>query len=258
MTRSGAVTTRHERIRELLLEHGSVRSDELVSQLDVSLMTVHRDLDALERQGWLRRSHGGATIERSVLYELNVRSRMVENLDAKKAIARAAAGLIERGDAIILDDSTTSLALVEAFGDAEPGTIVTNFRKIIDVVAGTSDANLIALGGQYHSSYDSFFGSGTVDILSTLHADKVFVSSSAITDGACFHQVPESIAVKRAMLQAAGTRILLVDHSKFQKRALHRLCALEDFDITVTDAAIAPEDLELLRERCPRVVVAPA
>lgn len=257
MARSGTAMARQERIRELLLEEGSVRSDELVSLLDVSLMTVHRDLDALERQGWLRRSHGGATIERSVLYELNVRSRMVENLEAKKAIGRAAAALIDRGDAIILDDSTTSLALVESLGSAEPATIVTNFRKIIDVVAGASDANLIALGGQYHSSYDSFFGSGTVDILGTLHADKVFVSSSAITAGACFHQAPESIAVKRAMLDAARTSILIVDHSKFRKRALHRLCALEDFDIAVTDAGVVDEDLELLRERCAQVIVAP-
>jgi DeoR/GlpR family transcriptional regulator of sugar metabolism len=252
---NSAAAARQERIRELLLEQGSVRSDELAHTLDVSVMTIHRDLDTLARQGWLRKTHGGATVQRSVLFELNVRARMQENGDAKAAIGALATTLVTRGDAVILDDSTSSLAMVDTLRDAGPITLVTNFRKIIDATAGQPDIDLIALGGQYHPSYDSFLGSTTVDALSNMQADIAFVSTSAVTGIQCFHPVPESIAVKKAMLTAARCRVILLDHSKFSKRALHRFVGLDEFDIVVVDDRISADDLRMVRDSAPKVLV---
>lgn len=257
MTRaSSAATARYDVIRGLLLERGSVRSSDLVTLLGVSTMTIHRDLDALANRGWLRRIRGGATVQRSALFELNVRARMEENTRLKDTIAAAAFELVSMGDAVILDDSTTSLALAARLNETGPVTLITYFRSIVEQAIGNPDIDLIALGGQYHPSYDSYLGEITVQALESLHADIAFLSTSAVTADVCFHQVPQSIAVKRAMMKSSARSVLLLDHSKFAKRALHRFTAISDFDTVVVDEGVSAEDLAGLREAAVEVIVA--
>lgn len=257
MVRSASPSARQDHIKDLLLAHGSVRSDELSTLLDVSLMTIHRDLDTLAEQGWLRKVHGGATLQRAGHFELNVRARLRENERLKRAVAVAALSLIGRGDAVILDDSTATLAMAEGIAEIGAITLVTNFRRTMDAVAGVPGVELIGLGGQYHSAYDSFFGSTTAAAVGDLSADLAFVSASAVAGGQCFHPLPESIEVKRAMLNATSRRVLVIDHSKLRKRALHRFCALSDFDTVVIDAETPAEDLDALAESGVELVVAP-
>ena len=243
-------------IRGLLLEQGSVKSSDLAEMLGVSLMTVHRDLDVMAAEGWLRRTRGGATVQRSALFELNVRARMNENTEAKEAIALAALGLVSRGDALFVDDSTTSLALAEKLGRVGPVTVITNFRKISERVIQEPDLALIALGGRYSPSNDSYSGDITVLGISNLSADIAFVSCSAVQDGACFHQVSQSISVKRAMLAAAARKVLLIDHSKFEKRALHKLVDLDVFDTLIVDERMSERDARALDDSGVEVIVA--
>ena len=252
---TSAAASRQELILEQLLEHGSVRSAELVERLGVSLMTVHRDLEWMAEQGWLRRTRGGATVERSALFELGVRARMGENTSAKEQIAAAALDLVGRGDAVFLDDSTTALALAEKLGSVGPVTVATNFRKIHERAIADPKIDLIALGGQYLPSNDSFLGDITVLGIQSLSVDVAFVSTSAVQDGACFHQIPQSISVKRAMLDAAARKVLLIDHSKFGKRALHKFSPISVFDTVVVDAAIAERDLAELNDLGVEVVI---
>ncbi len=258
MTRVVATSAagRQELIRGLLLEHGSVKSSELVEMLDVSLMTVHRDLEVMAAEGWLRRTRGGATVQRSALFELNVRARMNENPAAKETIATAALGLVSRGDALFLDDSTTVLAFAERLGTIGPVTVITNFRKIAERAIADAELDLITLGGQYLASNDSYSGDITVLAIKHLSADIAFVSSSAIQGGACFHQVPQSISVKRAMLEAAARKVLLVDHSKFEKRALHKFIELSAFDTVIVDDGVTERDLAVLDDSGVEVIVA--
>ncbi len=252
-----AVGARRERILETLSVRGEVRSDELSSILGVSTMTIMRDLDALAEEGWLRRIPGGATVERSALFELNVRSRMRENEAAKAAIGAAAAALVRAGDAIILDDSTTALAGIDALRAVGPLTVVTNFRRVIDALAGAPDIDLVAVGGRYQPSYDSFGDLSTVASLTGLRADLAFVSALAIADGQCYHPQPESVAVKRAMIAAAHRSVLLLDHSKFRKSALYRMCGVDEVDTVIVDDGVGADDLAALRDLAREVIVAP-
>jgi len=254
--RAPTVTGRQELIRSLLLEHGSVKSSELVERFDVSLMTVHRDLEVMAADGWLRRTRGGATVERSALFELHVRARMNENTAAKQAIASAALTLVSRGDALFLDDSTTALALAERLGSVGPMTVITNFRKIAERAIAEPELDLIALGGRYFAPNDSYSGEMTVLGIESLGADFAFVSSSAVHDGACFHQLPQSISVKRAMLAAAGRKVLLIDRSKFASRALHKFVALSVFDTVIVDDGISERDQSMLNDVGVEVIVA--
>ncbi|MFF3490342.1 DeoR/GlpR family DNA-binding transcription regulator [Streptomyces sp. NPDC002795] len=239
---------RQERIRDRVLELGSARIEDLARELGVSVMTIHRDLDRLADEGWLRKTRGAATAQQSVLFESNVRYRTTQQGDAKKALATAALEHIDRGQAILLDDSTTSLALARALPESGPLTVITNFLAIVNALAGRPGIELISLGGSYDPHYDAFQGMATCDHITPLRADTVFVSTSAVADGHCYHQSQEAILVKRALLEAAQRRILLVDHTKFRKRALHRVAPLCDFDLVIVDDRISQAELEALRE----------
>lgn len=247
---------RHERIRDRVLELGSVRIEDLARELRVSLMTVHRDLDRLVEQGWLRKVRGAATAEQSVLFESNVRYRMAAQESAKRALAQTAIRHVERGQAVLIDDSTTALTLARLLPSHGPLTVITNFLAAINELAREETIELIALGGAYYAPFDAFLGMTTSDAIRPLRADTLFMSTSAVTDGYCYHQSQEAILVKRALMAAARRRILLVDHTKFGKRALHQLAPLTDFDAVIVDVDTDQADLDMIHELSVTVEVA--
>ncbi|MDR2567619.1 MAG: DeoR/GlpR family DNA-binding transcription regulator [Bifidobacteriaceae bacterium] len=248
---------RLEKVRDYVLSAGTVRNEDLASEFHVSLMTVHRDLDRLAAEGWLRRVHGGATVERSVLFESNVKFRSLENAEAKAKIARAAADLVQPGQAVLLDDSTTALAVArELVLRGDPWTAITNANQVVNLVAAQSNADLIALGGVYYPSADAFFGAGTVAALSNLYADIAMMSTSAITAGDCYHQLQDSIAIKRAMLASAERAVMLADFTKLSKHALHKFATLAEFATVVVDDAASSEQISELGEYLADVRVA--
>lgn len=257
MANENPLTARRDQIMKLLRDQGTVRSDELGERLGVSTMTVHRDLDALAELGWVRRFHGGAAIERTVLFELNVESRVKENTAAKQVIAKAVVDLVSPGNVVMCDDSTTSLAAVQALLNASmPLTFITNFRRAAEAVVDSSTYDLVLIGGNYNRSYDSFSGPVAESSISELSADLSLLSTSAVVDGNCFHQLADAIAVKRAMINAAQRSVLLVDNSKFERRALHRLCSVFDFDYIIVDSETSPSVIAGLEDSGTQVIVA--
>ncbi|MFC4015335.1 DeoR/GlpR family DNA-binding transcription regulator [Nonomuraea purpurea] len=241
---------------EHIVRQGSASVTELAESFGVSVMTVHRDLDELERQGMVRKVRGGATAQASNVWESNIAYRLKAHTAEKDAIARLVAGLIEPGSSVMLDDSTTALAVARHLGELAPLTVVTNFLEAIRLLAGTPDIRLIALGGEYHASHDSFLGLGCVDAVESVSTDVVVVSTSAISETYAFHQEQEIVLVKRAMLRSGARRILAVDGSKLARVALHRVAPLDDFDIVVVDAGAPAELLQRLRDHHANVQVA--
>jgi DeoR/GlpR family transcriptional regulator of sugar metabolism len=218
-----------------VMADGSVRIETLAEKYGISLMTAHRDLDALVARGIVRKTRGMVTALSSSLVEASYLFRRGLRHAEKAALARAAYDLIEPGHAVILDDSTTTLHLVPMLADKAPLTVITNFLPIVEGLSGEPDITLIALGGQFHPWASSFMGHMTVSAIRDLRADIVIMSTSAITDDICFHQTQETVDTKRAMLDSAATRVLIVDHSKFERRALHALTPLADFDHVIVD-----------------------
>lgn len=249
---------RRDRIRDRVLELGSARIEDLATELDVSPMTIHRDLDRLAEQGWLRKVRGAATAEQSALFESSVRYRNADQPAAKRLLAHAALRYVERGQALMLDDSTTVLQLAQLLPEYGPVTVITNFLSVVNQLAGESGVELISLGGTYFPSYDAFLGMSAADAARPLRADVLFMSTSAITDGYCYHQSQETILVKRALMQASAHKILLADHTKFHKRALHRLASLTEFDTVIVDPSTNESDLEAINELGVHVEIAPA
>ncbi len=252
-----APAERREQIAAFVLANESVSARYLASRFDVSLMTVHRDLDELERRGVLRKIRGGATPQPSSLFESNVRYRLSTARAEKAALAKFALAMIEPGQAILLDDATTTLALARLLPGIAPLTVITNYLATIQLLHSAPDIRLIVLGGEYFPSHDSFLGIVCEDAIASLRADLFFMSTSAVSNGIAYHQEQEIVAVKRAMLRAAARSILLIDHSKLGKTALHHLAPLTDFDLVVVDDGVDEAGCRALEDGKVPFAVAP-
>lgn len=219
-------------------------------------MTAHRDLDELEGRGLLRKSRGVASAMSTALVESSDVYRAGRQRTEKSVIAHAALEFIEPGQAIMVDDSTTSLRLAEQLGSKSPLTVITNCLTVVDAVRGMRGITLLGLGGDYYNWCSAFMGRLTTAAIRELRADVFVMSTSAISDDIAFHQTQETVDVKRAMFESSAKRILLADHTKFERRALHAMLPLSEFDAIIVDDNIDRAHVSRLRDAGCTVVVA--
>jgi DeoR/GlpR family transcriptional regulator of sugar metabolism len=240
---------RRDTIMDLLLERDSVTVRDLAERFSVSAMTIHRDLDALESIGVLRKVRGGATAQPTALYESSLSFRLAQMPDAKRAIAEDAAQRVKPGASVALDDSTTTLAMLPFLAEVGQLTIVTYFASVIEEVArlAPDTLKLIVVGGTYSHKYHSFGGVLAEQQLMDLSVDHSFISVSAVDAGrGTFHQELDQAALKRTLVQIARDSSLLVDGTKFGSSALHRVVELSAFDAIYVDDSVAPDTLAKL------------
>lgn len=247
---------RRELIRNLVIDNGSARIDELAEQFGVTIMTIHRDLNVLEEQGWLRKIRGGATVDPSAVIDTSVRHRISVQVGEKEEIAQCALEYVNPGDAVMVDESTTALHVALRLPGRAPLTVITNFLYGMNVLASEPGIELISLGGTYRPHYEAFHGLHTREAIARLRADVLFMSTTAILDGSLYHKSEETVLIRRALMEAAGTSVLLADHTKFGRRAVHRLGSVTDFDVVIVDSAIDPRELASMRDRGVTVRVA--
>ncbi|MFE7857014.1 DeoR/GlpR family DNA-binding transcription regulator [Streptomyces sp. NPDC057403] len=241
---------RQAAMAEQVLAEGSATAAELAERFGVSLMTIHRDLDELERQGIVRKFRGGVTAQPSGVFESNVEYRLKTMRAEKAALADRALALIEPGMAIMLDDSTTTLEIARRLrhGEITPLTVVTNFLQAINLLSGQRGIHLMALGGDYDPLHSSFLGVSCVEAVQSLRVDLCFASTSAVHGGYAYHQEQHIVSVKRAMLDSAARGVLLIDHTKLARTALHRVVPLSRFDLLLVDDGASAEALRDLDE----------
>jgi len=240
---------RRERLLEVLRGRETATVDELAECLDVSRMTVHRDLDLLAEHKIVRRIRGGATLQRSLVYESDYGYRGRLCLDEKRALARQAATLVEPGMAVFLDDSTTSAQLVPFLLDRRPLTVITYAMQVMEQLHKVEDVTLLALGGRYEPLVNGYVGIVCEQAIAALRADLAILSSGAVSGGAAYLHYQEVVSTKRAMMAAADRSVLLVDHTKFGKSALYRFAPLADFDVVLTNSELDAQTQALLRDQ---------
>ncbi|MHA0289770.1 DeoR/GlpR family DNA-binding transcription regulator [Mycobacterium sp. C3-094] len=251
--------SRRAEIAQFVRAKGTARIDELADQFGVSTMTIHRDLDHLHQVGMVRKVRSGAEAPPSEAFERNVGLRRMLNLDEKQAVARAAVGwATDRVDmtAVALDDSTTALHVVPLLAPHLPLTVFTNFLPAINDLATDPRVHLNAIGGDFVPEFSSFLGPQATRALNDVHYDVLFMSVPALSRGRCFHPSSAAAQLKRAFMDGAELRVLLVDHTKFARRAIHRVCDLTDFDVVVVDAGIDPDEHRRLADAGVNVLVA--
>jgi len=254
---TASAADRQSLIRDRVHSEGSVTVDQLVSVLGVSRMTVHRDLDVLEADAVLRKVRGGATALRSSLFESDYPFRLTSSVAAKDAIGRAAAKFVDGGQAVICDESTTTMAALRAIEASESITVITNCFPMMQYVNESTKHRLIGLGGDYVTRYQAFLGIVCEQAITNIYADVLLASCSAVRGSSTYHQDQQIVAVKRAMIKSAPTRLLLLDSSKVGVGALYHLGEIGDFTHLITDDGTPETLLDQARESGLEVVVAP-
>jgi DeoR/GlpR family transcriptional regulator of sugar metabolism len=186
------------------------------------------------------------------VYESSLAFRLHEMAEAKRQIARMAVRRIQPGSSVVLDDSTTALAMLPELARIPELTIITNFVSIIEELTGVTDGSLelVAVGGTYNPKYHSFGGVLAERALREFRVDRCFLSVAAVdAQQGAFHQEPDQAAIKRTMTEIAGESTLLADASKFTKRAVHRVAGFEAFSDAIVDDATDPVVVAALRSR---------
>jgi DeoR/GlpR family transcriptional regulator of sugar metabolism len=240
-----------------LHEVESASIDGLAEMFGVSKMTVHRDLDHLEEQRIVRKSRGGATLLPSTVFEADFTYRSKLAIDEKHAIAATVADQVERGSAIFIDDSSTAAVIVPMVLSKRPLTIITNGVSVIGDVSRIEGVTLLSLGGTYDPVCNAFFGSLAERSIARLRVDLALLSAAAIRGTSAYFHNPEVARLKLACLDVADRSILMVDHSKFEKSALHLFTHLGVFDNVVTTDLLAPEIATSLRKDGVKLTVLP-
>lgn len=248
---------RQSELADLVMREGSVSPQQISEIFGVSLMTAHRDIDQLVKAGMVQKYYGGVTALPSAVFDSSIHFRSRSARAEKAAIARTAATLVEPGMVVLLEDSTTTLALAHELVDVAPLTVITNFPAIIDVLKGHDEIRLIMLGGVYSAGHDAYLGLPCIDAVGRVRADIHFSSTSAMSTTQAFHSEQDVVLVKRAMMSVSTRSVLLMDHHKIGRAALHSLAPLTEFTDLIVDDGTEPETLAALTERHPRVHVAP-
>ncbi len=258
--RTSSHAHRRSEIVQFVKARGGARIDELADQFGVSTMTIHRDLDRLHAQGMLKKVRSGAEAPPSEAFERNIDLRKALNLVEKQAVARAgfewAARQIDM-QAVALDDSTTALHLLPLLIAHLPLTVVTNFLPAINELSGDPRVRLNAIGGDYVPEFSSFVGPQSVRALRDMHYDVLFMSVPAVSRGMCFHPSSPAADLKRAFMDSAELSVLLIDHTKVTRRAVHRICDVQDFDVVVVDEGLGEKEIQRLEDGGANIVVAP-
>lgn len=238
---------RRAEIRRLLSRQGSASISEISSALGVSASTARRDLDELDREGDIRRSHGGAvTVERTT-FEFRFEDRRRHNFAQKTRIGDYAATLLEDGQSVIFDSSSTVLAAAEALvRQMLQVTAVTNDVAIASMLAEAPGVSVVVPGGEIRDGSFTLLGPPTQAFLGGLHVDVALMGIHAIT-GKILSDASLSVSeVKRVMMRAARRVILLADHTKFCSPAFFEVAPLEEVDDLITGKEISETALEAL------------
>jgi len=223
---------------------------ELSAEFGVSEETIRRDLERLEKEGHATRTYGGAILCEDLRLELPYTIRKQINVEAKQKIAAKVAGLINDGDYIMLEESSTSTFVARAIRDKKNITLITNSIEIIIELAGAEGWNILSTGGSLKPNVLALAGHQAEAFIRDYHVDKAIISCTAIDFERGYTDAGEDNArVKRAMMAAAEETILAVDSRKFGKKAFATIGDLSDLTALVTDAEPEEEWKIALDER---------
>jgi DeoR family fructose operon transcriptional repressor len=248
---------RQRQVLDALEEAGRVTVSDLAEHFDVTTETVRRDLDDLERRGLLARVHGGAIARRTREAEPDLDTRRTTNTQAKRRIADAARELLPADPEapVLLDAGTTTLALVPHLAE-RTGPVLTHALDVAQAALGLDGPPVHVLPGRLRAGTGAGVGAETVGALARLRPEVAFLGCNGFDADELFTPDPEEGAVKSAIVERAGRRVLLADSSKAQARRLVAFARTGDIDTLVTDSGL-PESLRAqLEDAGVEVVVA--
>jgi DeoR/GlpR family transcriptional regulator of sugar metabolism len=252
---------RHAYILERLRAHGAVRVSELMRELNVSDMTVRRDLELLEGQGLLLKVHGGATLQReSAVHEPGFDTKRALEHEAKLAIARRASAMVEPGMAVAVSAGSTTYEVSRRLADIPRLTVVTNSVPAAEILyhGGRSDQTIILSGGVRTPS-NALVGPFAVSALRNVNVDIVFLGVHGMHERAGF-TTPNMLEAEtnQALIGTGGRLVVTADHTKWGITGVSTIAGLDRADIVISDDGLGAEARAILQERTGRLILAGA
>lgn len=239
---------RMERILDHLRRRRFARVNDLCSELGASPATVRRDLGSLERDGKLRRLHGGAMLAEGHLHEPAFDDKAAVSAPEKERIARAALRFVNPNDTVFLDGGSTILALAGLLAAQSDVTIVTNSLRVASALAA-GGPRLILVGGELRRHSQTFVGPLTRHMLDELRVDKAFMGTMGITPDGLSTTDPREAFTKEIVMRRASQAILLADHTKLDAASFVRFASCDDIDVLITDRRAPHKSVQDLRRR---------
>lgn len=247
---------RRTQIVDMIRNQRTVKNTELMERFGISIETVRRDLEDLERQGYLRRVYGGAIVNAALSSEPEYTSRTNAHSREKQAIAAEAAKLVQPQDAIYLGVGTTVQAMTQHLKNIGKLTVFTNALRTAVELSEIPGCNVILPGGSLRAKELTLSGFPAEENFSSFNVDKAFIGIGGITetDVTDFH-IGEA-RLHRQLVQNARQAIVLADSGKLGLRAVVNICPLEDIDIVITDSGAPKQIVKALEQAGVRVIIA--
>ena len=233
---------RRSEILRLLQSNQSVLVSELAKQYGVTEETIRRDLERLEQEGFAKKTYGGAVLKDSLNTDIPLRVREKTNIVEKRSIAKLAASIIEDGDSIMIDSSSTSLFIAKELKSHKKLTVITNSMEVLIELSDAKDISVISTGGTFRQANFSLVGKNTERMLSEFNVDKTIVSCKSLhIEKAVTESSVAEMEIKKVMLSRAKKIILAADSTKFDSVSFVKLMDLGEIDMLLTDTPPKPE-----------------
>ena len=230
-----AIERRSQILAKLQQERRVLVSD-LSQFYNVTEETIRRDLEKLEKEGVAKKTYGGAILNENFNIDLPYTVRKKSNVSNKQQIAEIIAQMIEDGDHIIMDASSTALYVAKRIKNKKNITLITNSVEIILELSDMTGWKILSTGGSLKEGSLSFVGYQAEDMIKKFHVDKAIISCKGVDIENGFTDSNEMDAqVKKAILNSAKYKILAADSSKFNKISFTKIGDFSDIDTIVTD-----------------------
>lgn len=229
---------RRQSLVDAVRTRGFVSLPELARELGVSESTIRRDLDYLDESGVVKRTHGGAFYTGSRLAMPAFDERTTAALNEKQAIARAVAGYIEEGEAVLLDGGTTTFEVARCLLGRSV-QVVTNSLPIANLFAASPQADLVLIGGYVYPRTGVALGPLSQQMLADVHVRHTIMSVGGVTEKGLFNSNLLLVETERRMMQAADEVMVVADSTKFGRQALAHLAGLDEVDRLIVDSGLS-------------------
>lgn len=253
-----SMSERHKNILDILQLQGSVSVTDLSERLNVSEVTIRKDLTSLESQNRLYRTHGRAIPISPYIGDRHINEKEKQAVMEKRVIGRYAASMIEDNDSILIASGTTILYAAKEMVAKKNLTVITASVSVSSILSQNKYIDVIQLGGLVRESSVSVVGSFAENMLGYFNCSKLFMGADGLDleFGATTTNMMEA-NLNRMMMDAAQKTILLIDSSKFGKRGFSKICGIDKIDQIITDDKIPQSYLENLTEMGIEVTVLP-
>ncbi|MGX5840103.1 DeoR/GlpR family DNA-binding transcription regulator [Mesorhizobium sp. ArgA1] len=227
---------RHALILSEVRRSASIRISKLARRIGVAGETIRRDLIELGDAGLINRTYGGATIS-LVTSEPVISERGLTLVEERARIGRGAAGLIEKGQIVMIDGGSTTYEVARNLSQLKRDlTIITNSTGVASVAGANPTFRVLLCPGTYDSREGSVLGEDTVEFVRRYNADVAIIGASGLSADGPSDMISGAAAVKRAMISRSLSTVLVVTHDKFGRSSLERICGLDDIADIVTDS----------------------